>query len=109
MPAAAYVSMTRGRAGNTAHLVAETLEDAKQQWIDAFARNRSDLGPARARDAAPRTSNGTDPRCGLKRPHRPGNDGTESGNNSKPRHDRRAAGPQSGVDSFFPNFLGDVP
>lgn len=50
--AAAYVSMTRGRAGNTAHLVAETLEDAKQQWIDAFARNRSDLGPARARDAA---------------------------------------------------------
>lgn len=50
--AAAYVSMTRGRAGNTAHLVAETLEEAKQQWIDAFARNRSDLGPARARDAA---------------------------------------------------------
>lgn len=50
--AAAYVSMTRGRAGNTAHLVAETLEDAKQQWVDAFARNRSDLGPSRARDAA---------------------------------------------------------
>ena len=50
--AAAYVSMTRGRAGNTAHLVAETIEDAKQQWINAFARNRSDLGPARARDAA---------------------------------------------------------
>ena len=44
--------MTRGRAGNTAHLVAETLEDAKQQWVDAFARNRSDLGPARAREAA---------------------------------------------------------
>jgi hypothetical protein len=44
--------MTRGRDGNTAHLVAETLEDAKQQWIDAFARDRSDLGPARARDAA---------------------------------------------------------
>jgi len=50
--AAAYVSMTRGRASNTAHLVAETLEGAKQQWIDAFARDRSDLGPARARDAA---------------------------------------------------------
>ena len=50
--AAAYVSMTRGRGGNIAHLVAETIEDAKQQWIDAFARNRSDLGPARARDAA---------------------------------------------------------
>ena len=44
--------MTRGRASNTAHLVAETLQDAKQQWIDAFARDRSDLGPARARDAA---------------------------------------------------------
>ena len=50
--AAAYVSMTRGRASNTAHLVAETLQGAKQQWIDAFARNRSDLGPAHARDDA---------------------------------------------------------
>ena len=50
--AAAYVAMTRGRAGNTAHLVAETLEDAKQQWIDAFGRDRSDLGPAHARGAA---------------------------------------------------------
>lgn len=50
--AAAYVSMTRGRDGNTAHLVANTLENAKQQWIDAFARDRSDLGPARARGAA---------------------------------------------------------
>ena len=91
--------MTRGRAGNTAHLVAETLEDAKQQWIDAFARNRSDLGLARARDAAPRTSDGigNPARCGLKRPHRPGNDGTESGNNSKPRDTTgRAAGPPIG-------------
>ena len=50
--AAAYVSMTRGRTDHTAHLVAETLKDAKQQWIDAFARNRSDLGPTRAREAA---------------------------------------------------------
>jgi exodeoxyribonuclease V alpha subunit len=50
--ASAYVAMTRGRASNTAHLVAETLDDAKRQWIDAFARDRSDLGPAHARDAA---------------------------------------------------------
>lgn len=50
--AAAYVAMTRGRAGNTAHLVAETLEAAKRQWVDAFARNRCDLGPAHSRDAA---------------------------------------------------------
>ncbi|MGB6021878.1 MAG: MobF family relaxase [Ornithinimicrobium sp.] len=50
--AAAYVCMTRGRASNTAHLVAKTLQDAKQQWIDAFARDRSDLGPAHARDDA---------------------------------------------------------
>lgn len=50
--AAAYVSMTRGRERNTAHLVAGTLEDARQQWIDAFARNRSDLGPQHARDIA---------------------------------------------------------
>lgn len=46
--AAAYVAMTRGRESNTAHLVAETLDDARQQWIDAFSRDRADLGPAQA-------------------------------------------------------------
>lgn len=50
--AAAYVSMTRGRECNTAHLVADNVEAAKQQWVDAFARDRSDLGPAHAREAA---------------------------------------------------------
>ena len=40
--------MTRGREANTAHLVAEDLDDARQQWNLAFARNRTDLGPAHA-------------------------------------------------------------
>ena len=50
--AAAYVAMTRGRHGNTAHLVAETVEDARQQWIEVFGRDRADLGPAHARRQA---------------------------------------------------------
>ena len=50
--AAVYVSMTRGRNSNTAHLVAETLEDAKQQWVEVFARDRADLGPAHAKQQA---------------------------------------------------------
>jgi hypothetical protein len=50
--AAAYVAMTRGREANTAHLVAESIEDARQQWIDAFGRDRADLGPSHARRQA---------------------------------------------------------
>jgi exodeoxyribonuclease V alpha subunit len=50
--AAAYVAMTRGRASNTAHLVAESLDDARQQWVDVFSRDRADLGPAHARQLA---------------------------------------------------------
>jgi hypothetical protein len=50
--AAAYVGMTRGRECNVAHLVAESVEDARKQWIDVFSRDRADLGPARAREAA---------------------------------------------------------
>ena len=46
--AAAYVGLTRGRQGNTAHLVAESAEDARQQWVEVFARDRADLGPAHA-------------------------------------------------------------
>lgn len=46
--ASAYVAMTRGREANTAHLVAEDLDDARQQWVSTFARNRADLGPAHA-------------------------------------------------------------
>ncbi len=50
--AATYVAMTRGRDINIAHLVAENLEDARQQWIAVFARDRADLGPAHAADLA---------------------------------------------------------
>lgn len=50
--AAAYVAMTRGRASNTAHVVAESVDDAKQQWINVFSRDRADLGPAHARRQA---------------------------------------------------------
>jgi hypothetical protein len=50
--AAAYVAMTRGRESNTAHLVAESVDDARQQWIDTFGRDRADLGPAHARRQA---------------------------------------------------------
>jgi len=46
--AAAYVAMTRGRENNTAHLVAENLEEARQSWVETFARDRADLGPAHA-------------------------------------------------------------
>ncbi|MDN5745779.1 MAG: AAA family ATPase, partial [Nocardioidaceae bacterium] len=50
--AAAYVAMTRGRESNTAHLVAESEEEARQQWVDTFRRDRADLGPAHARRQA---------------------------------------------------------
>ena len=44
----AYVAMTRGRHANTVHLVADTLADARRQWVEAFARDRADLGPGHA-------------------------------------------------------------
>jgi hypothetical protein len=50
--AAAYVAMTRGRDANSAHLVAESVEDARRQWVETFARDRADLGPAHARRQA---------------------------------------------------------
>lgn len=50
--AAAYVAMTRGRLSNVAHLVAESVDDARRQWIDVFSRDRADLGPAHARGQA---------------------------------------------------------
>ena len=43
--ASAYVAMTRGRHHNTAHLVADTLDQARAHWIDVFNRDRADLGP----------------------------------------------------------------
>lgn len=50
--ASAYVGMTRGRERNVAHLVAESVEEARRQWCDVFARDRADLGPTHAREAA---------------------------------------------------------
>lgn len=50
--ASAYVGMTRGRERNVAHLVAESVEEARKQWCDVFGRDRADLGPAHAREAA---------------------------------------------------------
>lgn len=46
--ASAYVAMTRGRSANTAHLVAETPDQARAQWIAVFGRDRADLGPTHA-------------------------------------------------------------
>ena len=44
--ASAYVAMTRGRDSNTVHIVADSIEEAREQWIDTFSRDRADLGPA---------------------------------------------------------------
>jgi exodeoxyribonuclease V alpha subunit len=46
--AAAYVAMTRGRHSNVAHLVADSVDAARQQWVDVFSRDRADLGPGHA-------------------------------------------------------------
>lgn len=46
--ASAYVAMTRGREDNTAHLVADTIDEARRQWVEAFGRDRADLGPTHA-------------------------------------------------------------
>ena len=50
--AAAYVGMTRGRAANTAHLIAADLDQAREQWVATFGRDRADLGADHARQAA---------------------------------------------------------
>jgi hypothetical protein len=47
-PASAYVGMTRGRTNNVAHLVADSLDQAREQWITTFSHDRADLGPGHA-------------------------------------------------------------
>ena len=37
---------------NTAHLVAQSHEDARHQWGEVFSRDRADLGPGHARQLA---------------------------------------------------------
>ena len=46
--------MTRGRERNTVHIVADNVDDAREQWIAAFQRDRADLGPAHAAEQAAR-------------------------------------------------------
>lgn len=46
--ASAYVAMTRGRHSNVAHLVADTVDDAREQWVTVFSHDRADLGPGHA-------------------------------------------------------------
>ncbi|MEU0312122.1 MobF family relaxase [Nocardioides sp. NPDC006273] len=48
----AYVGMTRGRVRNVAHLVADSIDDARKQWVEAFSRDRADLGPTHAAQRA---------------------------------------------------------
>ncbi len=48
----AYVAMTRGRHHNVAHLVAESVDEARSQWVDVFSRDRADLGPRHAAERA---------------------------------------------------------
>lgn len=50
--ASAYVAMTRGRSHNVAHLVADTVDEARIQWIGTFGRDRADLGPTHAAQLA---------------------------------------------------------
>jgi hypothetical protein len=50
--ASAYVGMTRGRERNVAHMVADSTDDARSQWIAVFGRDRADLGPAHAAELA---------------------------------------------------------
>ena len=64
--AAAYVGMTRGRTANTVHLVAEDLDDARVQWIDAAGRGRPDLGIAAARQQTDRAAS----QCAASTPRR---------------------------------------
>lgn len=42
--AGVYVGMTRGRTSNTAHFVAQSLEEAKEQFVAAVGRKRADMG-----------------------------------------------------------------
>lgn len=55
---AVYVGMTRGRTQNLLHIVAENLNDARTQFIDAGKRDRADRGLDLATAQAAETVNG---------------------------------------------------
>jgi len=65
-----YVGMTRGRERNVAHLVADSVPDARQQWIDVFNRDRADLGPAHAAMRAADDVERYGPKAPVRRQHR---------------------------------------
>jgi hypothetical protein len=46
--ASVYVAMTRGRASNLLHVVAGSLGEAREQFVDAMRRDRADRGLAHA-------------------------------------------------------------
>jgi ATP-dependent exoDNAse (exonuclease V) alpha subunit len=50
--AAVYVGLTRGRLSNTVHIIAGSVDQAREQWVAAAGRNRADLGLHQARAAA---------------------------------------------------------
>ena len=65
--ASGYVGMTRGRERNVAHVVVESVQEARSQWVAVFGRDRADLGPAHAR----RQARDAIDRYGPQRRHRP--------------------------------------
>ncbi|WP_292718873.1 MobF family relaxase [Microbacterium sp. 13-71-7] len=50
--AGVYVGLTRGREANRLHIVAADLDDAREQFVAALARDRADRGLAAATQAA---------------------------------------------------------
>ena len=66
--ASAYVGMTRGRERNVAHLVAESVDDARRQWVEVFGRDRADLGPAHAARLAAEAIDRYGPTAPTRRP-----------------------------------------
>ncbi|RBY84142.1 MobF family relaxase [Blastococcus sp. TF02A-30] len=63
--ASAYVGMTRGRGTNIAHLVAADADEAREEWVAVFARDRADLGPAHAAQLAVAEAARYAPACPL--------------------------------------------
>ncbi|AZI57859.1 hypothetical protein EH165_06535 [Nakamurella antarctica] len=47
-----YVGMTRGRTHNTAVIIADTPQQARQQWVTAAGRDRADRGIHQAQQTA---------------------------------------------------------
>lgn len=67
----AYVGMTRGRDRNVAHMVADSVEEARRQWIQVFSRDRADLGPTHAAQRATEDIERYGPRRHVRRTRRP--------------------------------------